>query len=788
MRRLGIGAVCALILMAIVPATATASPSAHPGDADGNKIVDGLERVLARSGAGALHDVIVVFDGGSSHANATEAEKAVGPIETGYEYETIPAVAARMSAGQIKALAARSETALIQEDAEMNFAMSSARSSFGSDKAQTDFGVDGNNEAGACPGARVYCADDTVVAVLDTGVDTGHFDLDGGKVLATRECSDGNCQAMSFYSGGHGTHVASIIAGEGEGNAAHRGIAPGAAVVSVKVGHQWGADQSGVDAGIEWVLANKATYGIDLVNMSIASQGLTFGNDSTSVLTNKLAAAGLSPVVAAGNDGPAAATVSSPGVAKYATTVGAMSDTQSSDWLVPLGFNLASFSSRGPTGDTRVKPDIAAPGVDITAADAAAPSNSYSRTAYASHSGTSQAAPFVAGVAALMLDANPSLVSTGTACPAMDTSADCLDGVYDATVSIPLRDMITGTAVDWGPQGPDNEYGHGRLDAYAAVDAASAIAGTSGPAVPTHTFTQGQLAATGAVQTHPINVTGTNYPIAITFVMPTWTSATTPNFDIALLDPSGTVVATTPVFTDQRQETIGYNPTVTGIYTLRVTSVEGAGPYWFDASFSGAVASSPPPPSPPAPPATPGTFTANAVSMSQINLAWANVAAEDGYRLYRATSAEGPWTSIASTGRDVTSYNNTGLAMGTTYYYRVAAFNAGGESPPASASARTLADTTAPTAPKSPKATGGKGKISLSWLASTDAGGSGLAGYKVFRATASAGPYSQVATTTTLSYVDTAVVKGKVFYYYVVAFDNAGNVSVKSATVNAKST
>jgi serine protease AprX len=799
MRRLGIGAVGALILIAMVPSTALSASSARPGDADGNKIVDGLDRAIARSGPGALHDVIVVFADGTSHGRARQAEDDIGSFESGYEYRTIPAVAARMSAGQIKALAARSETVQIQEDADMDFAMSSARSSFGSDKAQLDFGVDGNNEAGACPGAKVYCPDDTVVAVLDTGVDVNHVDLNGGKVLASKECSDGTCQAMSFYSGSHGTHVASIVAGEGEGNAAHRGVAPGAAIVSVKVGHQWGADQSGVDAGIEWVLANKVAYGIDLVNMSIASTGLTHGTDTTSILTNKLAAAGLSPFVAAGNDGPAAATVSSPGVAKYATTVGAMSDLQSSDWQVPLGFNLASFSSRGPTGDTRVKPDLAAPGVDITAADAAAPSNNYSSNAYAAHSGTSQAAPFAAGVGALMLDANPGLVSTGAVCPTGDTSSDCIDGVYDASMSIPLRDMITGSAIDWGPQGPDNEYGHGRLDAYAAVDAASSIAGTSGPAVPAHTFTQGELAGTGAVQNHPLSVTGTNYPIAITLVMPTWTSATTPNFNVTLHDPSGTQVAATALFTDQRQETIGYTPTATGTYTVRVTSVEGSGPYWFDASFAGAAAPAPPPPSPspspspsptlPAPPAAPGTFTATAASMSQINLSWANVASEDGYRLYRATASTGPWTSIASPGANVTSFADTGLAMGTTYYYRVVAFNAGGESPPASASARTLADTAAPSAPKSLKAMGAKAKISLTWTGSTDTGGSGLAGYKVFRSTTtSTGTFTQIATTTTASYADTAVVKGKVNYYYVVAYDNAGNISLKSNVVNAKST
>ncbi|HEY7875912.1 MAG TPA: fibronectin type III domain-containing protein, partial [Actinomycetota bacterium] len=396
----------------------------------------------------------------------------------------------------------------------------------------------------------------------------------------------------------------------------------------------------------------------------------------------------------------------------------------------------------------------------------------------------SQAAPFAAGVGALMLDANPSLVSTGSACPASDTSSDCLDGVYDATMSLPMRNLITSSAVDWGPQGPDNDYGYGRLDAYAAIDAASAATGPGGPSVPTHKFAQGELAGSGSVNAHTLAVTQTNFPIAITMVTPGWTEGGTTDFDVTLLDPSGATVATS-FYKNKRQETLGYLPTTTGNYTVQVTSVQGSGTYWLDASFPGDVVAPPPPP---APPATPATFTASGASTSQINLAWSDVSGEDGYRLLRATSTSGPWTSVTSLAANRTSFSDTGLATGTTYYYRLAAFNAGGESAPASASAKTTSDTVAPTAPKSLKGTGGRSKITLSWMASTDSGGSGLAGYKVFKATASAGPWTQIATTTALTYEDTAVTKGKVFYYHVVAYDKAGNTSAKSNVVNAKST
>lgn len=796
MRRLGLG-VATLLLLATIPTGANASGApagAHALDKDGNKIFDDLDRKIDSSGNSHQFDVVVLFSGGTSGAQTKEAKSAVGPFSTSYSYSTLPAVAARMSAGQIKALAARSQTAQIQEQRQMTFAMASARAAYGSDKAQLDFGVDGNNESGACPGVKSYCADDVVVAVLDTGVDQSHVDLDAGKVLTARECMDGTCYPINNYSGSHGTHVASIIAGEGEADPANRGVAPGAGIVSVKVGSQFGAEEVGVDAGIEWVLANKAAYGIDLVNMSIASTPPSDGTDITSRLTNKLAAAGMTPIVAAGNTGPSTLSIGSPGASKFAVTVGAMGDPGASDWEIPLGFDLASFSGRGPTSDGRIKPDIVAAGVDITAADAAATENGYSHTGYASHSGTSQAAPFAAGVAALMVDANPALTSSGTACPTTDTSTECIDGVYDSTMQQPLKGALTASAVDWGPPGPDNDYGFGRLDAYAAVDAASSLSGSGGPAVPTHTYTEGNLPATGATATHALPVTNTTFPISITFVMPTWTSSTTPDFDIALLDPSGTQVATS-LYRDKRQETIGYQPTTTGTYTLRVTSVNGSGPYWFDASYGGAAAPSPSPstspspsPSPSAtPPPTPTGVSANAASLTQINLAWSDCAGETGYKVERATASTGPWTNVTTVGANTTSYADRNLQSGTTYYYRLSSYNGGGSSAPSpTVSARTMSDTTAPSIPGSFKIVGGKGKVSLTWSASTDAGGSGLAGYKVFRSTASNGTYTQVGSVTTTSYTDVAVAARSTYYYYVIAYDGAGNNSAKTATLNAK--
>ena len=118
--------------------------------------------------------------------------------------------------------------------------------------------------------------------------------------------------------------------------------------------------------------------------------------------------------------------------------------------LGPGGFYLASFSSRGPTLDGRIKPDVVAPGVSVTSAAA------NTTNGYAIYSGTSMATPFVVGVSLLMRDANPSLTPQQ------------------------IKDAITSTAEDWGPAGPDGDYGAGRLDAYAALRSVGAPLGATG--------------------------------------------------------------------------------------------------------------------------------------------------------------------------------------------------------------------------------------------------------------------------------------------------------------------
>ncbi|MFE6165806.1 S8 family serine peptidase [Streptomyces sp. NPDC056486] len=233
------------------------------------------------------------------------------------------------------------------------------------------------------------------VAVLDTGVDATHDDLKDQVVGAKNFTSAAD--ATDHY--GHGTHVASITAGTGaKSGGKFKGVAPGAKLLNGKVLDDTGSgDDSGIIAGMDWA----AEQGADIVNLSLGG-GDTPGVDPLEAQVNKLSAdKGILFAIAAGNAG-APGSVGSPGSADAALTVGAVDDND----------KLAEFSSQGPrVGDGAIKPDVTAPGVDITAA--AAPGSVIDQEVgqkpegYLTISGTSMATPHVAGAAALLKQQHP---------------------------------------------------------------------------------------------------------------------------------------------------------------------------------------------------------------------------------------------------------------------------------------------------------------------------------------------------------------------------------------------
>ncbi|MFY1617577.1 S8 family serine peptidase [Micromonospora sp. WMMD736] len=253
------------------------------------------------------------------------------------------------------------------------------------------------------------------VAVLDTGVDTTHPDL-ADRIVASRSFIPGQ---DVIDRGGHGTHTASTIAGTGAASGGReKGVAPGADLVIGKVLDDFGGGSiSGIIAGMEWAAR---TEHAKVINMSLGVSAWHSQDDPLSQsLTQLTAETGALFVVSAGNSGPDAYTLGAPGTADAALTIGAVDGAD----------HLADFSSAGPRMvDEGLKPDLTAPGVDVLAARSQY--MEFGEGFYRLDSGTSMAAPHVAGAAALLAQKHPTWSARqikdalmGTSVPTPDYSA-----------------------------------------------------------------------------------------------------------------------------------------------------------------------------------------------------------------------------------------------------------------------------------------------------------------------------------------------------------------------------
>ncbi len=230
----------------------------------------------------------------------------------------------------------------------------------------------------------------TKVAVLDTGIDAGHPDVKD-RIVASRSFIPGE---EVEDRNGHGTHVASTIAGSGvASDGANKGVAPAADLLVGKVLSDEGSGaDSGIIAAMEWAKAE----GADVVSMSLGSPVPDDGGDPMSQAVDSLSADGGPLFVIAAGNAYGAGTIGSPGSAEKALTIAAV-DKQDA---------RADFSSMGPLVRSHgLKPDLSAPGVDIDAA--ASQSVPGAEAPYRSMSGTSMATPHVAGAAAVLKQRHP---------------------------------------------------------------------------------------------------------------------------------------------------------------------------------------------------------------------------------------------------------------------------------------------------------------------------------------------------------------------------------------------
>jgi serine protease AprX len=272
------------------------------------------------------------------------------------------------------------------------------------------------------------------VAVIDSGITAWHDDLtadpaaqSGQRVHRFVDFVGSRLTPHDDY--GHGTHVAGTIAGNGfDSSGARSGIAPGAHLIVLKTLDGAGRGRiSDVIAALGFVVLNKDALNIRVVNLSIGTGVYeSYNRDPLTLAAQRVVASGIVVVAAAGNYGrdreghTQYGGITAPGNAPWVLTVGAASHMGTID---RADDTIALFSSRGPTAiDRATKPDVVAPGVGIESLSDPLSAFYASRSPYLlngtvptpympylSLSGTSMAAPAVAGTVALMIQANPSM-------------------------------------------------------------------------------------------------------------------------------------------------------------------------------------------------------------------------------------------------------------------------------------------------------------------------------------------------------------------------------------------
>ncbi|MBT3524815.1 MAG: S8 family serine peptidase [Bdellovibrionales bacterium] len=267
------------------------------------------------------------------------------------------------------------------------------------------------------------------MGILDSGIDLEHPDL-ANKVIATQDLITNYPPNESNDGHGHGTHCAgTIVGGAASGQAI--GVAPGAQLIVGKIVDDGGSSEfAAILRGMQWIAdpdGDPATP--DHPHLISNSWGVHSGLGLLEAVNSWLVL-GITPIFAAGNRGSNPGTVWAPAQFPDLLAVGAVNSLD----------QIARFSSRGPVihlGESYIKPDITAAGVDVLSSSLGG--------GYLHRSGTSMAAPHVAGVVALMMAANPHLTP------------------------FEILTIVRRSAIDLGVKGVDNSYGAGRVDAFDAV-------------------------------------------------------------------------------------------------------------------------------------------------------------------------------------------------------------------------------------------------------------------------------------------------------------------------------
>ncbi len=441
-----------------------------------------LQSAMNNASDEALHQVIISFEGNSS-PNAAQLNALESLGISGISMKSLPIVGALATKSQIEAIYARDDVISVWNNAELQYENHDATQLTGVQELRMDSTM--RNLGMPFSGRGIG------VVVNDSGVDGTHGDIKYPNHVVQNVLAQTNLNSLSDIlpityqedvantdiAGGHGTHVAGTIGGNGSmSSGKHAGVAPGAKII----GYGSGAGLFILDTlgGFDYALTHQFDYNIRVISNSFGSTsdvGSDFNPDHpTNIATKALADRGVIVVFSAGNSGSGESTITG--------------NFKKAPWVVTVAAgdkdgNLADFSSRGVKGKGGVvsingeefewedRPTVTAPGVDIISARASLSSLSALSIAddsevlpanevpyYTLSSGTSMSAPHVSGIVALMLEANPSLDWRGVKTILQDTATN-MSG----------RDA-------W-------EVGAGYVNAYAAVKAAVEMDGRFGDTV-----------------------------------------------------------------------------------------------------------------------------------------------------------------------------------------------------------------------------------------------------------------------------------------------------------------
>lgn len=277
------------------------------------------------------------------------------------------------------------------------------------------------------------------VAVLDSGLwehPALANDTSGrNRVIARYDAIANSTGEVVFDESGHGTHMTSVIAHSGpttsggEPTGSYKGISPDVNLVVVKAFNVEGqGDFLDIVRGIQWVVDHREAYAVRVLNLSFAARPRWhYWLDPINQAIMRAWAKGITVVAAAGNEGPDAMTIGSPGNLPYVITVGAVTDSWTpqdrDDDYIP------DFSSRGPTPNAHIKPDLVAPGGHITGLTRPGSGLTLEHPEYLLRTGefvmtgSSQASALVSGIVALLLQMEPELLPDDVKCKLI-TSAE----------------------------------------------------------------------------------------------------------------------------------------------------------------------------------------------------------------------------------------------------------------------------------------------------------------------------------------------------------------------------